>query len=692
MKIRPFWRTAFSDQHKPWMVLCTLALLVFFVAASAAAPPKAKKLEDWTPKDWKKFGTKLASDPKVKKMSSPERAKYITDQLGKKYDAAGIKPNTSYFGKGRSGLFGNKSPGTCGDLTVNIRAALEGAGFKTGMIEVQKTGWAYVSGGPFDVNRSHGAPIVMIDGKEYVFDLWLHSGIAGKFGGFASAKASCAMAKKDWLDTVKVDGYKKVTLDLPPVWRPGMSLGKLAQDLIDHGATLREAKAAVDGGPKPVNDLIRKLKARMAKAEKEAKKKDEEQAKKDAEAAKKQKEFAKKYKAEEDRKEELRKQEIEKEEAIARLKEKIRTSKLDAEPENSGSQAGMTPEEWHEKLKKNDPEAWKKMGDALKSGDPDKIDDVIRALGAKSSGGEGGEDPLRDAEEESGGAAAAGGAYKPPASYSGIPYENPNSWVPAGREATAAERGESAQAANANRMGRIVAQGQSVDENIANAKNQHGSAESAAQGQRQRSSAMADAVMGGLTSGVAAGVDAAAGNIGAAAGNVVADKIAPEKKRSAGGPGASGAGSTASGATNSSGGERTGVSRGSNGNLQNVTVSQENVTLTFWDHGKEDGDIITLYLNGKVIKANIKLTKNKKSFPVTLNPGRNIFEVEAVNEGSLPPNTATVSISNVIKGRGTQIYRRKSGQRDSMRIYAPARPVRRPRHKPPHYRTWIGGV
>jgi len=45
VKIKLFWRTAFSDHHKPWMVLCTLALLVFFVAASAAATPKAKKLE-----------------------------------------------------------------------------------------------------------------------------------------------------------------------------------------------------------------------------------------------------------------------------------------------------------------------------------------------------------------------------------------------------------------------------------------------------------------------------------------------------------------------------------------------------------------------------------------------------------------------------------------------------------------------
>ncbi|GEM_PF-6567340 len=212
----------------------------------------------------------------------------------------------------------------------------------------------------------------------------------------------------------------------------------------------------------------------------------------------------------------------------------------------------MTAKEWHNKLKKNDPGAWKKVSDALKSGDPDKVDDVLRALGAKSTGGEGGGDPLRDAEEESGGAAAAGGAYKPPASSSGLPYENPNSWVPSGREATAVERSESARAADAARMGRIVAQGQSVDENIANAANQHDSAESAARGRRRRSSAMADAIVGGLTSGVAAGVDAAAGTIGAGAGNVVAGKIMPKDEGDAAGGQAEG-GSSDMGADASSG-------------------------------------------------------------------------------------------------------------------------------------------
>ena len=131
--------------------------------AAATAPKPAKPLTEWTPADWKAYGTSVANDPAAQKLSPLDRAKYVTDKVGQQYDAAGIAPNNSYFGKGRQG-FGNAAPGTCGDLTVNIEAALEGAGFQTGNIEVEQSGVGYYN--PFNVNRNHGAPIVRVDGKE----------------------------------------------------------------------------------------------------------------------------------------------------------------------------------------------------------------------------------------------------------------------------------------------------------------------------------------------------------------------------------------------------------------------------------------------------------------------------------------------------------------------------------------------
>ena len=106
-------------------------------------------------------------------------------------------------------------------------------------------------------------------------------------------------------------------------------------------------------------------------------------------------------------------------------------------------------------------------------------------------------------------------------------------------------------------------------------------------------------------------------------------------------------------------------------NLTDVTVDRNDVTITVWDHGAEDGDIITIYLNGKVLKSNLKLTNKKQTFQVKLSQGQNRFEVEAVNECSTPTNTATVEISNVTKGKPNQVYERKTGQRASMNLTAP---------------------
>lgn len=180
-------------------------------AAPAPAAPSPKPLPKWSAADWKAYGTSIANDPAVQKLPPLERAKYVADKVGQQYDAAGIAPNYSYFGKGRQGL-GNDAPGTCGDLTVNVEAALEGAGFQTGSIELEKTGAGYYN--PFNVNRTHGAPIVTVDGKEYVFDLWYHSGSEGKFSGFKDS--AFAMPIDDWKSQMKEEGYKIITYAPPP--------------------------------------------------------------------------------------------------------------------------------------------------------------------------------------------------------------------------------------------------------------------------------------------------------------------------------------------------------------------------------------------------------------------------------------------------------------------------------------------
>ncbi len=208
-----------ASARSPAMLLAFIASVATSLAqapakpsapAPAAAAVNTKPLTQWSAADWKAYGTSVASDPAVQKLPPLDRAKYVADKVGQQYDAAGIAPNNWYFGKGRQGI--GEAPGTCGDLTVNVEAALEGAGFQTGNIEVEQEGLGYYN--PFNVNRNHGAPIVRVDGQEYVFDLWYHSGAEGKFSGFANS--SFAMTRADWEKQMTDEGYKVSTYTPPP--------------------------------------------------------------------------------------------------------------------------------------------------------------------------------------------------------------------------------------------------------------------------------------------------------------------------------------------------------------------------------------------------------------------------------------------------------------------------------------------
>jgi hypothetical protein len=92
--------------------------------------------------------------------------------------------------------------------------------------------------------------------------------------------------------------------------------------------------------------------------------------------------------------------------------------------------------------------------------------------------------------------------------------------------------------------------------------------------------------------------------------------------------------------------------------------SSSKVTFRIWDKGFEDGDIINLYHNQEVLLSDFKVTKAIKILEVTLTDGPNVFEIEAVNEGLAPPNTAMIILegdepiefqSNLRKGHKTKV-------------------------------------
>jgi hypothetical protein len=110
--------------------------------------------------------------------------------------------------------------------------------------------------------------------------------------------------------------------------------------------------------------------------------------------------------------------------------------------------------------------------------------------------------------------------------------------------------------------------------------------------------------------------------------------------------------------------------------LEDIVVNNRTVTITVWDHGCEDGDKITLIINGVVHLRNYNLVKTKKSFQVNLPSGKNAFQLVAVDSGTdCPPkanksdtiNSAAISVSNAVSG-GNQTWLLKQGSSSNATI------------------------
>lgn len=58
------------------------------------------------------------------------------------------------------------------------------------------------------------------------------------------------------------------------------------------------------------------------------------------------------------------------------------------------------------------------------------------------------------------------------------------------------------------------------------------------------------------------------------------------------------------------------------------------------DHSAIDGDLINILLNDEIIFSNVYLTADFQGFNVPLKTGFNKIEIQAINQGESPPNTA----------------------------------------------------
>lgn len=79
---------------------------------------------------------------------------------------------------------------------------------------------------------------------------------------------------------------------------------------------------------------------------------------------------------------------------------------------------------------------------------------------------------------------------------------------------------------------------------------------------------------------------------------------------------------------------------------ENLTLfsSSDSIEISFWDNGKEDGDKINLFHNGKIVLLNYVVTKNKNHVNINLHEGKNVFKLVALNEGEFSPNTPRIEL------------------------------------------------
>jgi len=97
-----------------------------------------------------------------------------------------------------------------------------------------------------------------------------------------------------------------------------------------------------------------------------------------------------------------------------------------------------------------------------------------------------------------------------------------------------------------------------------------------------------------------------------------------------------------------------------------VFVHQDSMILTFRDKFLEDGDVINFFHNNKPLLTGYRVTAIPRQMSIALHSGENVFTLEAVHEGTRPPNTAVVAITGASQVEFQSNL--KKGQKATVRI------------------------
>lgn len=80
-----------------------------------------------------------------------------------------------------------------------------------------------------------------------------------------------------------------------------------------------------------------------------------------------------------------------------------------------------------------------------------------------------------------------------------------------------------------------------------------------------------------------------------------------------------------------------------------LEVKNKTIRVRVWDNGTIDGDVLTLFVNGKKILDNYRVTRRKHETIIELDKPTNYLILHAMNLGSISPNTVAVSVDDGIE-------------------------------------------
>ena len=80
--------------------------------------------------------------------------------------------------------------------------------------------------------------------------------------------------------------------------------------------------------------------------------------------------------------------------------------------------------------------------------------------------------------------------------------------------------------------------------------------------------------------------------------------------------------------------------------LGEFKTKSKRVNIIYRDHQYPDGDLIRVYVNGKVAQSRVLLETGYKGFFLKLDEGDNVIDFQALNQGTSGPNTAEFQVLN----------------------------------------------